>query len=273
MTATATAPVSIDQHPRARDRVGRVIAGFAISYRRTWRGSVISSFLNPVLFLLAMGVGLGDLVDQQQSGGLEGLSYLSFIGPGLLAATAMQVAAGESTWPVMGGIKWRRGYHAMLATPINARDIVHGHLGWVAVRLAATCSIFLAVLAVFGVVESPWGILASPAGILTGLAFAAPITAFAATQENDSSFASLMRFGILPMFLFSGTFFPIDQLPSGLQVVARITPLWHGVALSRDLCLGDAGLATSAGHVLYLLAWMAAGTIVARWTFTKRLVV
>ena len=265
--------IAVDQQPRTLERVGRVISGFAISYRRTWRGSVVSSFLNPVLFLLAMGVGLGELVDEQNSGGLEGLSYLSFIGPGLLAATAMQVAAGESTWPVMGGIKWRKGYHAMLAAPINARDIVYGHLGWVAVRLLVTCSIFLGVLAVFGVVESPWGILAVPAGVLTGLAFAAPITAFAATQENDSSFASLMRFGILPMFLFSGTFFPIDQLPPALQAAATVTPLWHGVQLARGLCLGDAGAVSSVGHVLYLLAWAGAGTIVARWTFTRRLVV
>jgi lipooligosaccharide transport system permease protein len=173
----------------------------------------------------------------------------------------------------LGGIKWRRGYFAMLATPIGARDIVYGHLGWVAVRLFVTCSIFLGVLAAFGVVESPWGILAVPAGVLTGLAFAAPISAFAATRENDSAFASLMRFGILPMFLFSGTFFPIDQLPSGLETAATITPLWHGVELARDLCLGDAGVVSSLGHVVYLLAWAAAGTIVARWTFTRRLVV
>ena len=257
----------------APERIGRVIAGFLVAYRRTWRGSVVSSFLNPILFLLALGVGLGDLVDQQQTGGLEGLSYLSFIGPGLLAATAMQVAAGESTWPVMGGIKWRKSYHAMLATPITVRDVVYGHLGWVAVRLAVTCGIFLTVLAVFGVVESPWGVLALPAGVLTGIAFAAPITAYAATVENDSSFASLMRFGILPMFLFSGTFFPIDQLPSGLQVVATITPLWHGVELCRNLCLGDAGAAASLGHILYLTMWAAAGTIVAHRTFARRLVV
>jgi lipooligosaccharide transport system permease protein len=270
--ATTTTALG-DRHPTAIERVGRVISGFAVTYRRTWRGSVVSSFLNPVLFLLAMGVGLGELVDERQSGGLEGLSYLSFIGPGLLAATAMQVAAGESTWPVMGGIKWRKGYHAMLATPIEARDIVHGHLGWVAIRLTATSGIFLGVLTAFGVVESPWGVLALPAGILTGLAFAAPITAFAATRENDSAFASLMRFGILPMFLFSGTFFPIDQLPSALQPIATITPLWHGVELCRDLCLGEAEALTSIGHVLYLAAWTLAGTIVAHWTFTRRLVV
>jgi lipooligosaccharide transport system permease protein len=256
-----------------RLRVARVVDGFLVTYRRTWRASVVSSFLNPVLFLLAMGVGLGELVDDQQAGGLEGVPYLSFIGPGLLVATAMQVAAGESTWPVMGGIKWQRRYHAMLATPVGVRDVVHGHLAWVAFRLTVTCTIFLGVLAAFGVVESPWGVLCLPAGVLTGMAFAAPITAFAATVENDSSFASLMRFGILPMFLFSGTFFPIDQLPSGAQWVATITPLWHGVELARSLALGDAGAVTSTGHVLYLLLWTAAGTIVARWTFTRRLAI
>jgi lipooligosaccharide transport system permease protein len=273
MATTTAPPPGVDPSPRAAVRVGRVIAGFAVTYRRTWRGSVVSSFLTPVLFLLAMGVGLGDLVDQHQSGGLQGLSYLSFVGTGLLAATSMQMAAVESTWPVMAGIKWRKGYHAMLASPIDVRDIVHGHLGWCAIRLMVTSTIFLVVLTAFGVVDSPWGILAVPAATLTGLAFAAPISAFAATRENDRAFASLMRFGILPMFLFSGTFFPIDQLPSALQTLAMVTPLWHGVELCRSLCLGDAGFVTSLGHVLYLVMWTAAGTIVAHWTFERRLVV
>ena len=242
-------------------------------YKRTWRGSVISTILFPVLFLASMGVGLGTLVDSSTAGGVEGHSYLVFLAPGLLAATAMQTAVGESTYPVMGAIKWIKTYHAMLATPLGVLDVLVGHLLYIGVRVLFGSTIFLAVMTAFGAVDSPLALLTLPAALLTGLAFATPVVAYSAVLENDYGFAVLLRFVVVPLFLFGGVFYPVTQLPLVLEQLAYLTPLWHGVALSRDLCLGDAGLATSAGHVLYLLAWMAAGTIVARWTFTKRLVV
>ena len=145
-------------------------------------------------------------------------------------------------------------------------------LGRLAARLAIVISIYLAVMAAFGVVYSPWAILALPAAILTGMAFAAPVSAFAATQDKDSSFSTLYRFAIIPMFLFSGTFFPISQLPTWLQVVAYVTPLYHGVALCRDLTLGQVHWA-DLGHVAYLCAFVAVGYTAGRRTFAKRLVV
>lgn len=252
-----------------------VLESMLTRYKRTWRGTVFSSFLSPLLFLLAMGVGLGKLVDKGHgsSAGLGGVTYLAFIAPGLLAATAMQTAATESTWPVLGGIKYLKTYHAMLATPVRVIDVVSGHLCWVALRLIASSAIFLGVIVAFGAAESPLVVLALPAAILTGMAFAAPISAFSASRENDAAFAALMRFAILPMFLFSGTFFPVSQLPAALRPVAWATPLWHGVELSRGLALGRLGAVPAVAHVAYLVLWVVVGIGLARWAFRRRLVV
>ena len=210
-------------------------------YKRTWRSSVVTSFLIPVLYLAAMGVALGSLIDKH-SHGVDGVSYVAFLAPGLLAGTCMQIGTNDATYPVMGAIKWVRTYLAQLAGRSASTTCCSGT--WPGSRRASPSwsSIYLAVMAAFGVVYSPWAILALPAGVLTGMAFAAPVSAFAATQDKDSSFSTLYRFAIIPMFLFSGTFFPISQLPTWLQVVAYVTPLYHGVALCRDLTLGQVGL-------------------------------
>ncbi|HVA85785.1 MAG TPA: ABC transporter permease [Candidatus Saccharimonadales bacterium] len=252
----------------------RVYEHQALVYRRTFRGSLISSFLNPILYLAAMGIGLGTYVDRNGAGGaaaLGGLSYLVFIAPGLLAATAMQAAAGESTWVVMGAIKWDRTYDAMLATPIRVRDLVVGHLAWVTTRLLMVCAVFLLVMGAFGAAVWPSAILAIPAGVLTGLAFAAPITAFSATMDNDAGFNALFRFGIVPLFLFSGTFFPVSQLPELLRPLAYATPLYHGVELCRELALGRVDVTSVLVHVGYLVALAAVGTWLAARAYQRRL--
>src|SRR3954462_9344300 len=159
---------------------------WAYQYKRTWRGGLVTGILSPVLFLTAMGVGLGDLVDTGATtqSTLEGVSYLVFLAPGLLAANAMQVGVQESTYPVMGAIKWYKSYHAMLATPLRVVDVLFGHLLWIAVRVLMVTVIFLGVLVAFDTTQSWLSVLAIPAGLLTGLAFAAPVVAFAATQER-----------------------------------------------------------------------------------------
>jgi lipooligosaccharide transport system permease protein len=240
-------------------------------YKRTWRSSVVTSFLIPVLYLAAMGVALGSLIDVH-SHGVDGVRYVAFLAPGLLAGTCMQIGTNDATYPVMGAIKWMRTYLAQLAGPLGVYDVLLGHLAWIATRLAIVVSIYLSVMAVFGVVYSPWAVLALPAAVLTGMAFAAPVSAFAATQDKDSSFSTLYRFAIIPMFLFSGTFFPISQLPTWLQVVAYVTPLFHGVALCRDLTLGQVSWA-DVGHAAYLCALVTVGYRVGRRTFSRRLVV
>ncbi len=249
----------------------RAAGYWGYQYKRTWRSSVVTSFLIPVLYLAAMGVALGSLIDKH-SHGVDGVTYVAYLAPGLLAGTCMQIGTNDATYPVMGAIKWVRTYMAQLAAPLDVYDVLLGHLAWIAARLAIVVSIYLAVMAAFGVVYSPWALLALPAGVLTGAAFAAPVSAFAATQDKDSSFSTLYRFAIIPMFLFSGTFFPISQLPAWLQVVAYVTPLYHGVTLCRDLTLGQVGWA-DLGHAAYLGACVALGYAAGRRTFAKRLVV
>ena len=196
---------------------------------------------------------------------------MEFIAPGLLAATAMQMGYNEATYPVMHGVKWDRVFFAMIATPIPVRSIQLGHLGFIATRLAVAAGIFLAIIAMFGDVRSLWAILALPAAVLTGLAFSAPMSAFSAKQENDNAFSLVYRMGVIPLFLFSGTFFPLSQLPTWLQDVARATPLYHGVALCRGLVLGNLGLADGLAHAGYLLAMIAAGVLWARRTYPARM--
>lgn len=263
---------SAGQRRRRRPMWFRSLGYWAYQYKRTWRASLTSSFLEPLLYLAAMGIGLGTLVDRHVHQ-VGGVSYLSFIGPGLLASAAMQVGTSESTYPVMGAIKWIRTYYAMLATPLRVIDVLRGHLAWIVVRLLTAAGIFLVIMAAFGLVRSPDALLALPAAVLTGLAFAAPIAAFAATQERDAVFSVIYRFGLVPLFLFSGIFFPITRLPGWLQPVALATPLYHGVALCRSLVLGNAALWPSIAHGAYLLALVVVGYEVARVTFRRRLVV
>ncbi len=250
-------------------------------YRRVWRGSIVSSFLNPVLFLAAMGVGLGSYVSQHAgtagaTGGgaaaaLGGVTYLVFIAPGLLASTAMQVAAGESTFPIIGGIVWDRTFLGMLMTPIRVFDVLVGKIAYIAVRLTLVCGVFFGVMLLFGATHGLQAILAVPAAVLTGLAFTTPIVAFSATQKNANGFSALFRFGVIPLFLFSGTFFPIAQLPALLQPLALVTPLWHGVDLCRTLALGTADAPGVLIHVGYLGAMAAGGLLVAERAFRRRL--
>lgn len=247
----------------------RVVEHQFVEYRHTWRGTLTSSFLAPVLYLAAMGLGLGSLVENAAA--LPGDSYLAFIGPGLLAASAMQIASTESTFPIMGGIKWRRVFHGMLATPIAVPDLVIGRLAWVAVRLTVAATAFFVVITAFGIPASRLAPLGVPAAVLTGLAFASPIMAFSATQEGDQSLVLLLRLGIVPLFLFSGTFFPVDRLPDAMEPLAWFTPLWHGVELVRGLVLGGLGPFAAAGHVAVLVALVAIGIPLSVRAFAHRL--
>ncbi|MCU1380645.1 MAG: type transporter [Acidimicrobiales bacterium] len=236
---------------------------------KIWHASAFSAFGMPVLFLVAMGVGLGGLVDDRP-GAAAGLSYLHFVTPGLMVAASVQQAAGESLWPVLGGIKWDGRYVAMVASPLTPVDVFAGVLAWIAIRVAASTVAFLLVATVLGGVVSPWGVLALPATVLCSLAFAAPTSAFSITQENEVPFAMIMRLGVLPLFLFSGTFFPVSNLPGALQPLAWLSPLWHGVELARHATTGDAHWADLA-HLAILLAWVTGGWLWGLRTFPRRL--
>jgi lipooligosaccharide transport system permease protein len=254
------------------EMVARQRAYWVTAYRRTWKGSIFTSFVVPLFYVLAMGVLLGQFVDAGGPG-LEGApSYLAFVAPGLVAAHAMQTTMGETTWPVMGMIKWNRTYHAMTASPLSVVDIVAAQMLFVAFRLATTCGVFLLVLAPFGALLSwPGAVLAWPVTVLTGMSFAGVFHAFASSIKTEDGFAILYRLLVVPLFLFSGAFFPISNLSPPLELVARLTPLWHGVDLTRMLTLGDVRPGIAVVHLTYLLALAALGWVLAVRRLDKRL--
>ncbi len=251
---------------------GRVVEASARIYRRTWRGSVISTFFNPILYLLAMGVGLGQLVDEGSGAASLDLPYLTFLAPGLLAATAMMTGVGDASWPVMAGIKWRKTYDAILATPVGVGDLVIGHLSWVGLRLVFVTIVYSGVMTAFGATTVVEGLLSIPPAVLTGVGFAAVVTAYTARLKDEQGISALFRFGAMPLFLFSGTFFPLDQLPGWAQPVAAATPLYHGVSLCRGLALGTGFEVNPAVSVVYLVAMVVAGTILAARLMSRRLI-
>ena len=251
----------------------RIVQRNALVYRRVWRGSIFFSFLQPTLFLLAMGIGVGRLVNAAGTGGTlpGGGSFLTFLAPGLLAAACMQTAAFESSFPVMGKMTWRRNYEAMTATPLGVTDLVLGELTWVGLRLAMVAGAFAVVIALAGVSRGPRLLAAVPAAVLTGLAFSAPLMAYAVTLRNGANFNAVFRFIITPLFLFSGVFFPVAALPGPLPWLAAFTPLYHGVELVRGLALGTLTGGAGLVHVAYLAGMCALGTVAAVRTFGRKL--
>jgi lipooligosaccharide transport system permease protein len=249
----------------------RIVQRNALVYRRVWRGSLFFNFLQPSLFLVAMGLGLGSLVEQGEAAFPGNVSFLAFLAPGLLASTCMQTATFESSFPIVGKMTWRRNYEAMCATPLRIVDLVLGELLWIGIRLSMVATAFGVVLLVFGIARGPLVIVAVPAAVLTGLGFSALIMAFAGTLKTGADFNVLFRFVITPLFLFSGVFFPISRLPLWLQQVARVTPLYHGVELVRGLVLHSLDVRAAIVHTLYLTVMVLVGALAAFWTFRRRL--
>lgn len=270
MASLGSRPSVAPAHP-TRLLWWRAALGWFALARAGWRSLVLRAFLEPLLYLFGLGFGLGTLVDD--SGNAPGgVPYAAFVAGGVLVASAMNSGFGESAWPVMGAIKWQRQYHAQLATPLRVQDVLLGHLFFMTARLLVAVVPFWLVMVAFDLVSwpsAPWAVLAA---VLCGLAFATPVAAFSATTENASSFALILRFAIIPMFLFSGVFFPVSDLPVWLQAVVWATPLWHGVELSRAATLGtDLGAPVVLGHVAYLLLWFLGGLLLALRTYTRRL--
>jgi len=233
-----------------------------------------------------MGFGLGTLVNPSAAptngatagvtatgGELALFGYAAFLAPGLLIATCMQTGGFEATYPIMGRIVWDKVYHAMLATPIRVVDILAGQVGWFTIRLTLVATAYFVVMVGFGLVHGGLlTILLVPIGVLTGLCFSTWIAAFAATQRNDVGFSMIFRFLLTPLFLFSGTFFPIERLPAFLQPIAFVTPTYHGVALARDISLGTAQLGPSLVHFAVIAAFVGLGIPASYYTFRRALV-
>jgi lipooligosaccharide transport system permease protein len=250
----------------------RVMEANLITYRRVWKGSAVSSFLNPVLYLSAMGLGLGTLVDSAGTAGTLGAgSYLDFLAPGLLVANAMMIGTFESSWPVMAGIKWLKTFQATLASPVGVGGLVAGHFLWVGFRLALVSVVFLGVMLAFGATDLAGAALLIVPAVLVGLAMAGPMTAFTATRESEQGLTTVFRFAITPMFLFSGTFFPISQLPGWMQPLAALTPLWHAVEVARRWAIGTASALPIWQHLVYLVALFAVGAYLSNRFLSRRL--
>ena len=240
-------------------------------YRRTWRGTIVISVANPLLFLLGIGVGLGHLVDQHAPSTLAGVSYTAFFAPGLLAASAMQTGFIEGGGRVAGAAGWVGSYRSAATTPLEPGEIMAGHVLFIAFRLLTSNAMFVAVMVVFGVASGWRAVAALPAALLTGLAFAAPVAAWAVGLRSTAKLNTAFRFVLMPMYMFSGTFFALDQLPRGVRLVASALPLAQGVALCRSLSLGTATTLGVVGHVAYLAMLAAGGIAVARVTYRRRL--
>ena len=258
----------VDRAPGRLTMLGRQYDYWLTVYRRTWRGSVFTSFVTPLFYVFAMGILLGGFVDDG-SADLQGASsYLAFIAPGLVAAHAMNIATGEVMWPVYGAVKWNKTYLGMAATPLSVGDIVTAHFAFVLFRVATTCGVFLVVLSLFGVFASVGGVLlAFLAQLLIGMAFATPLYGLSAGLKSQAAFPVIYRVGLVPLFLFSGAFFPITNLPPVMQWLAVATPLWHGVDLTRMLTLGDLDAAAALVHLAYLTVMLAVGW----WWSVRRL--
>lgn len=240
-------------------------------YRRGWKRSVGLTFLQPLLVLSAMGLGVGALVDRAQAGLPGGVSYIAFLAPGLLAATCMQSASFESAYPVHGRLVWQGSYLAIAGTPMRIIDIVLGELAWVALRLTVLATAFLLVSMTFGAARG-WSVLAAiPAAVLTGVAFSSCVLAYSGTLGRSGNYNALFRFIITPLALFSGVYFPIERMPALLQQLALLTPLYHGVALARGVSLQTLTVTAASSHVAYLVLMTAVGVRLATASFTRKL--
>ena len=248
--------------------VGRALERELLVFVRTWRGSAFTSFVQPLLFLGAMGLGLGGLVDS--SGDTAGFDYIVFVAPGLMAASALLSAAGESLWGVMGGVKWMGQFNSMVATAMTPGDVYGGLVLSTGVRALVAAVPFLAIAAALGGVSSALAPLALLPTVLLAMVTCAVLAAYSVTRENDSTFPLIMRLGVIPLFLFSGTFFPVQQLPGALQPVVWVSPLWHAVEAARDATAGGVDGVTLV-HLVILAGVLAAAVPFGVRGFTRRL--
>ena len=239
---------------------------------RGWRGSMFLSVLGPVMFLSAMGMGLGSLV-RTPSDGFGGVEYLAFFATGMLAAQAMQTGSFSAAWPLLSKFLWRKTYDPMLSTPLSVRDLFFGELIWIGLLLVQQVVPFFVIMVLFDIVEPSMALSAIPVAVLLGLSCAAALMAYTATMETDKPYAWVFRFVMTPLFLLSGTFFPVEELPAWAEVVAQLTPLYHGIDLIRQLTIWEFSLGSAVAHLVYLVVFLAIGVTFGLRNFERRLVV
>jgi lipooligosaccharide transport system permease protein len=249
----------------------RVFARHWLLYRRTWRGSIVIGLVNPLLFLTGLGIGIGKLIDAH-SGGVGGVTYVVWLAPGVLAAGAMQMAFISGGFNVFQEASPAGSYASAAATSLTPGAIMLGHQLFAAYRIALLSIGFVVVEIALGAAHSASrALLTIPAACLTGLAFSAPVAAWAVTQRRFTSIQTVFRFAIQPLYLLSGAFFPLSNAPRWARRLAELSPLWHGVELCRGIGLGtlDARALAVHGGVLVVLA--SVGLVCARAAYSRRL--
>ncbi len=281
MTATTSAsptvssPVSVSA-TRSRRFGSWYVAEHNLRRVRGYGGTILATaFGTPVLYMVAFGVGLASLITANLGNhAINGVSYLTFVAPALLCAAGIAVASEEFTYTIMMGFKWNPIYFGMNAAPLSGRQIINGVVIFVTIRMVATTTIYFVITSLFGavpLVSTGW--LSVPIAVLTGLAFGMPLMAYSTTLiEDRGQFALVLRFIVLPMTLFSGTMFPLSQLPEWLRWIAWISPLWHGAEVARVVSYG-AVVAPSlvVAHLVVLVILAAVGWVLAVRSATRRL--
>lgn len=251
-----------------------------MSFRRVWKASAMANLLQPLLYLLAIGVGIGSLIDDPNAAvtadaagrdAIDDVGYLAYVGPAMLAATGMMTAGNKSLWDVLYHFKWGFTFPAQHTTPLGPGDITNGFALWHVTQITMSVAGVAVVLCGFDDTRTLALLPAVLFGVLTGMAVALPITAYSSTREDGTGLVGILRFVVIPMFLFGGVFYPISQLPWLLERVAWVTPLWHGVELCRDTVTGSLDAVDALGHVAVLVAYATAGWVLCRITFARRL--
>ena len=218
---------------------------------------IISGFVEPVLYLMAFGFGIGQLIGDIQDGSGNPVSYAAYIAPALLATSAMNGALYDATWNVFFKMHFGKIYQVMLSSSLGPMDVALGEISWALLRGAAYSIGFMAIVTPLGLVTSAWGLLAIPAATLIAFGFASVGMAITSYMKNHQQM-NWINFFLLPMFLFSGTFFPVSVYPDWIEVIVKALPLWQGVDLVRSLMLGVIDLSVL-GHIAYFVVMIALG--------------
>jgi lipooligosaccharide transport system permease protein len=242
----------------------RLVERNFLVYKQAWI-VFLTGFLEPVLYLFSIGIGVADLVDEFELSDGTVVGYTEFVAPALLAAAAMNGALFDSTFNIFFRMKYAKLYDAVLATPLRPWDVATGEVTWALLRGTAYSAMFVVVMVAMGLASSWWTLLALPAAMLIGYAFAGAGMALTTWMKSWQDF-EYIQLVIMPMFLFSGTFYPLDTYPTGLQWVIQVTPLYQGVELCRGLATGSVGW-----ELLVAIGYLAAMGTIGMWVASRRL--
>ena len=274
MTATTDSGRTGGPGPVASPGGALVVVEYLV---RVWRKSFVTTSAVavgvPVIYLLALGFGLGTLVNAGPGAGtLGGVDYARWIAPALVTSAALATGISEAAYPVYSRFKWTRVFWGVAASPVSPGSIADGQALFIALRLSVTSLLSYLVLLVAGVGGGLGGVVMVPAAVLTGMSCTVWMMTLAAVMKKEGAAVNLvMRFVVIPMTLFSGSFFPVDRLPAGIRPLAWISPLWHGTALARAAALGSWQLPAALLHVGYLAVLTVVGLTMARSKFRAKL--